>query len=146
MNGPLLRPATTEDLPALLDIEARCFGAGAWSAATLERAIADPAQDVALTQDGDAYAVVRVVDDTADLDRIAALPQVRRQGAARGLLAHLTEHAVRRGARRMLLEVAEDNAAAIALYASVGFTEIHRRRRYYAGGVDALVMERALAH
>lgn len=143
---PMIRPATSEDVTALLAIEVQCFGTGAWGASSLERAIEDPSQDVALTVSGDAYAVVRVVDDTADLDRIAALPGVRRCGVGRGLLEHLTDHAVRRGARRMLLEVAEDNAGAIALYGAAGFAEIHRRRRYYPGGIDALVMERSLAN
>ena len=40
----------------------------------------------------------------------------------------------------MLLEVAADNDAAQALYASAGFVEIARRPGYYPGGRDAVVM------
>lgn len=141
----MIRSASAEDVTRLLAIEVACFGAGAWGASVLERAIADSSQDVLLTTSGDAYGVVRVVDDTADLDRIAAVPGVRRRGVGRGLLTELTGHAVQRGARRMLLEVAENNAGAVALYLGLGFIEIHRRRRYYPGGIDAIVMERPLA-
>jgi len=141
---PIVRPATAEDVRALLAIEVECFGTGAWGASLLESALDDPAQDVVLTTSGDAYGVVRVVDDTADLDRIAAMPQVRRLGVGRGLLDHLLDHAATRGARRMLLEVAADNAGGLALYEAAGFQQIHRRVRYYPGGVDALVMERPI--
>jgi len=47
----------------------------------------------------------------------------------------------------MVLEVAVDNAAAIALYEAAGFTVKGRRRRYYRrtdGNVDAIIMRRAL--
>jgi len=41
------------------------------------------------------------------------------------------------------LEVRTDNAAAIALYRSVGFTEVGLRRRYYrVSGADAYTMRR----
>ena len=41
------------------------------------------------------------------------------------------------------LEVRTDNATAIALYRSVGFTEVGLRRRYYRiSGADAYTMRR----
>ncbi|MFA4893699.1 GNAT family N-acetyltransferase, partial [Brevundimonas sp.] len=40
--------------------------------------------------------------------------------------------AAARGARRLFLEVAEDNEAARALYGRAGFSEAGRRPRYYA--------------
>ena len=43
----------------------------------------------------------------------------------------------------MLLEVRTDNAAAIALYVSEGFTRLGVRRRYYQpSGADAYTMAR----
>ena len=41
--------------------------------------------------------------------------------------------AAARGAVRVFLEVADDNAAARALYARAGFVEAGRRPGYYAG-------------
>ncbi|MDP3371055.1 MAG: ribosomal-protein-alanine acetyltransferase, partial [Brevundimonas sp.] len=40
--------------------------------------------------------------------------------------------AATRGATRLFLEVAEDNMAALALYAGAGFVEAGRRPGYYA--------------
>ena len=60
------------------------------------------------------------------------------------LLAAAIGLAQESGAESMFLEVAEDNAAALALYAKAGFTEAGRRRGYYrrSGGtaVDARVL------
>ena len=39
------------------------------------------------------------------------------------------------------LEVAADNAAALALYAAAGFTPCGRRCRYYHDGTDALILQ-----
>jgi ribosomal-protein-alanine N-acetyltransferase len=52
------------------------------------------------------------------------------------------------GVGRLLLEVAEDNTSAIALYTECGFSTIGRRKKYYrrksGREVDALVIERGL--
>jgi ribosomal-protein-alanine N-acetyltransferase len=44
-------------------------------------------------------------------------------------------------ADRVLLEVREDNEAALGLYAQSGFVEIDRRPRYYRDGAAAVVMQ-----
>ena len=141
----MFRPATSDDVTAILAIEVECFGSGAYGAPTIAASIEDEHQDMLIDSSGHAYGVARAVGDTADLDRVAVLAAVRRSGVARGLLGDLMVRAAGRGATRMLLEVAEDNAAALALYAAAGFVPIHRRRRYYPGGIDAVVMQRALA-
>ena len=43
-----------------------------------------------------------------------------------------------------MLEVADDNPAAIELYRGAGFAAVARRASYY-GGADALVLEMTLA-
>ncbi len=60
------------------------------------------------------------------------------------MLAALRDIAGSRGCRRMLLEVAADNAGALEFYVAQGFADIHRRRGYYAGSVDGLVLEKPL--
>ena len=47
-------------------------------------------------------------------------------------------------ADRLLLEVRENNEAAIAFYTGHGFVEIDRRARYYRDGTTAVVMRRNL--
>lgn len=145
MRPASVRVATAADLTTLIGIEMACFGDDAWSATILTQCLDDPLQEVWLSSGGEAFGIVRVVGDTADLDRIATLGPARGRGLGRDVLQALTQRAIERGATRMLLEVAEDNTSARTLYATMGFGEIHRRYRYYSGGSDAVVMERALA-
>ncbi|WP_372885841.1 GNAT family N-acetyltransferase [Shimia sp.] len=94
------------------------------------------------------FALGRVIADEAELLTIATLPEARRQGIGRRMLAGFEADAATRGARSAFLEVAADNPAAIALYAAAGWQHAGRRRGYYARAtgpaVDALVMTRSL--
>jgi ribosomal-protein-alanine N-acetyltransferase len=88
--------------------------------------------------------LARAVMDEAEILTIGVLPAARRQGLGRDLLQAALRRAAETDARAMFLEVAEENTAARTLYASLGFAEVGRRKRYYANGDDALVMRVAL--
>lgn len=98
--------------------------------------------------DASAFALVRVALDEAELLTIATHPDHRRTGLARTLMEFWHIRATRIGARRAFLEVAADNAPALALYGACGYTMVGQRRGYYArpdgASVDAIVMTRAL--
>jgi ribosomal protein S18 acetylase RimI-like enzyme len=64
--------------------------------------------------------------DWVGLAGIETAPEARRRGLARLIIKTLLDWAAARGAAYTMLEVAEDNAAALALYASMGFTTHHR--------------------
>ena len=91
-----------------------------------------------------AFALLRVVADEAELLTIATRPEHQRQGLARALLASAHKDIADKGATYCFLEVAADNAAAIALYESLGYGVTGRRPRYYrrADGTetDAITM------
>ncbi len=80
----------------------------------------------------------------AELLTLAVLPGARRKGAGRRLLAGFLDMAESREAQDIFLEVAADNAAAIALYQAAGFRQSGLRRGYYhrpsGEAVDALVL------
>lgn len=133
----MTRRGTRADLAQVVAWEQQCFGADAWSRDLVTAAV--DANEVLLDEAG--FVVVRVVNDVADLDRIAVVPEQRRSGHGQVLLSAGVSAARDRGAERMLLEVAADNVAAIGLYVTAGFAEIHRRRNYYGAGRDAVVME-----
>lgn len=85
----------------------------------------------------------RAVADEAEILTICILPERRRTGLGRVLLAAATAEISKAGARRLLLEVAIDNDAAIALYGGSGFVRAGLRKAYYrrpAGAVDALIL------
>lgn len=98
-----------------------------------------------LTQNGKmaAFAITQVVLDEATLFNIAVDPDYQRQGLGRALLEHLIDELEKRGVATLWLEVRASNAAAIALYESLGFNEATIRRNYYPttdGREDAIIM------
>ena len=136
----MIRTALPTEVTAVTAIDLACFGRDAWTEALLRTAIEDERRTL-LIGDLEAYGLIAVAGDVADLERIAVMPSRRRQGVARRILDALCAAAGAQGASRMLLEVAADNDAATGFYDAYGFTTISRRAGYYRDGVDALVMQ-----
>lgn len=96
------------------------------------------------------YAGVARLGTTApfeyEVHTIGVDPAYQGAGIGRRLLAGLLEFASTPAmAGTTFLEVRTDNAAAIALYKSVGFAVVGVRRRYYrVSGADAYTMRRDL--
>ncbi len=89
------------------------------------------------------FILARAVAGEAEVLTLAVHPDARRQGAGLALVQAAAEVALATGAETLWLEVAEDNAAALALYAAAGFEEAGRRRGYYPradGRADALTL------
>lgn len=72
----------------------------------------------------------RIAPGTVHLAQVAVHPSRRRQGLARRMVEQACRLAASRGARLVTLLVGDSNAAARALYESMGFTE---RARFVAG-------------
>lgn len=101
---------------------------------------------VAEKQDkGIGFILCRVAAHEAEILTFAVLPQYRRAGTGRNLLHAALAEAQLRAARAAFLEVAVDNAAALALYREAGFKEVGRRAKYYVNGQDALVLRQDLS-
>lgn len=73
-----------------------------------------------------------------DIINIAVIKQYQKKGIASKLMDFIIKNYKH---EKMLLEVNEENDAAIKLYKKMRFIEIHRRRQYY-GIQDAIIMER----
>jgi len=131
----------TPDFGSLAAIHAEAFEAP-WDAAAL-RALVDRPGAV-LEAEADGFALLQVAGDEAEVLTLAVRPAARRSGLGRRLTLSAARRAADLGARRVFLEVAEDNAAARALYAGLGFQPTGRRPRYYARAdgarVDALLL------
>ncbi len=144
-----VRAAAETDLDAVVSSEQANLGADAWSAGLLAEGVAGrvPHASYLVAEVGGGtsgqvagHAVVSVVADVAELQRIAVDADHRRGGVASALLDACVGAARAGGANRLLLEVREDNAGALAFYAARGFTEVDRRPRYYRDGATAVVM------
>jgi ribosomal-protein-alanine N-acetyltransferase len=116
-----------------------------WSAAEFADLLAQP-HTTALSASG-GFALTRTVADESELLTLAVAPAQRRRGIAAELLERWIT-AAQAQADSAFLEVAADNAAALALYSKHGFVQNGRRKDYYARAgtkpVDALLMTRAL--
>ncbi|GAA0603643.1 ribosomal protein S18-alanine N-acetyltransferase [Kribbella sandramycini] len=139
---PAIRPAVAADLDAVSGLDAACFGAEAWSTVSWSSEFARADRVILVADEGDVvgYVVLLVPPvevDVVELLRIAVRPEERRTGIGRQLMAAALE---RCAGRTVLLEVAAGNESAIALYGGYGFEQISRRRGYYAGGEDAVIM------
>lgn len=82
---------------------------------------------------------------TSRLAGMAVVPEARRCGVGRALMAQLLDEARTRGERTMVLEVIEQNEPAVKLYEACGFTCV-RRLIGHAGrpAVDALAADAIL--
>ena len=80
-----------------------------------------------------------------EITKVACDPAARRRGHARRAVAAILAEARRRNAPRVALRVETANAAAAALYASLGFREDASRARahedYYGAGRNGAVFE-----
>lgn len=149
--------AEETDLPRLAQIHADGFAQG-WSdgeIAALSRSKGAAiwiAVDTARTdRDISGFVLLRQAADEAEIITIATARGQRRRGVGRALMEHAIRSLQHDRVRRLFLEVAEDNAAARALYGRLGFRRVGTRPAYYGGGTGpggsstaALVMEREL--
>lgn len=132
----------------LATLHGRCFVTPRpWGADEFVDFLADPLCFLLVEADA-GFLLGRVAAGEAELLTIAVAPEARRRGLGRKLLARFIYQARLRAAESAFLEVAEDNAAAKALYLAAGFGESGRRKGYYYAPdgtrSDALVMVRAL--
>jgi len=94
------------------------------------------------------FAMLRHLGDDVELITIAVDRKWRKKGVGLMLMRAMFEALLRSPAKRMLLEVADDNAAALKLYGKLGFLKVGERKGYYprADGTPAtaIVMARDL--
>ena len=69
-----------------------------------------------------------LVDDWLHVGRLAVHPAFRRRGLASALMGAVQTWGAEHGAHRTVLQVAEGNSGALALYAGLGYAPHHRYR------------------
>jgi len=150
-GGLHIEPGRPEDARDLARIHAQGFYRG-WPEGEFETFLQDPDTPVYVACDGRrrvaGFALVRVVADESELLTIAVDGRWRGKRVGEALLRAAFDDLRSTAARRMFLEVSEENTAAIRLYERQGFATISRRTGYYpkADGsrATALVMSRDL--
>lgn len=131
----------TDRVARLAALHAAAF-AGPWDAAAFHALLGQAGVFAVEAPDG--FILMRAVADEAEILTLAVCPRARRRGLGGWLVGEGAVEAAARGAVRLFLEVAADNAPARALYARAGFAEAGRRPGYYArpdgGRQDALLL------
>jgi ribosomal-protein-alanine N-acetyltransferase len=89
--------------------------------------------------------IARHAGDEAEILTLAVSPVCRRSGLGRALLTRAMDDLCASGAQQLFLEVDEANAAALALYRTMGATPVGHRPRYYDGEADAVIFSLALS-
>jgi len=147
MAAPAVRPATSDDIPAMARVHATSFDAhAAWSADALADLLATPGTFALVSGDTDitGFILMRAAAGEAEVLTLAVDPLARRKGQARALVLGAITAVLAADCASVFLEVAEDNAAARALYGALGFSPAGTRKAYYSrpGGqaVDGLVL------
>ena len=155
-RGPNGRPATMirdaepSDIPALVELEKRCFETDLVSARSFRHFLTRGNADLFLDEeDGKlrGYCLVLYHRNTslARLYSMAVDPRYRKQGVASALLTYAERRALNEGATRMRLEVNQKNKAAQKLYRQLGYDEFAVYLDYYEDHANALRMEKDLA-
>ncbi|CAN5216409.1 GNAT family N-acetyltransferase [soil metagenome] len=137
----LIDPGQGDVAATLADLHGHAFDRP-WNAEAFAVLLSQPGVFAIAEPDG--MILCRAVLDEAEILTLAVRPDARGRGLGRRLTLAASAFAAQMGVERLFLEVAEDNVAACALYAQVGFIAEGRRRAYYSRGsgsaVDALLL------
>lgn len=138
-------------LAQLAQIEFELFVHDAWSAAQINSLLAQPFNHIIyatdeLNQRLVGYCFYSHIFEDSEILRIGTCRDYQQQGIASQLLTAMAQMCQAMGAERVLLEVREDNHAAIAFYQKHGFEQIAVRKNYYDNHdttqTHALIMQR----
>jgi ribosomal protein S18 acetylase RimI-like enzyme len=145
----MIREASSDDIPALMQLESVSFETDRFSRRTFRHLLTRAHGATLVATDrrrvrGYATVLLRRGSQVAHLYSIAVAPGARRRGLARDLLAAAEHTARRHGACCLRLEVRVDNTAARTLYDRTGYRHLGVTPRYYADGMDAARLEKHL--
>jgi ribosomal-protein-alanine N-acetyltransferase len=133
--SPILQPAREADLSLVARLHADCFPDDSWNSSSLATVLAMPGADgrIGYGEDGAPCGLLldQCLGPEGEILTLGVAPAWRRRGIARILIEDLITRGRTGGTQRLLLEVAADNTAALALYTSFGFARQGIRRHYY---------------
>ena len=147
---PGIRLATAADADpiARMSREYIEYGLGwSWTPQRVQRAIRDPATNVAVVHEPDAllgFGIMSYGEQHAHLVLLGVVAARRQRGLGAALLAWLEKCALTAGLERIHLEARADNPGAVAFYEGQGYRPIGSVAGYYRGSVDAVRLEKRL--
>ena len=148
-------PVFASTLDQMAALHARCFPGENWDGQDFAGILAMRGASGHWVVDADdrqqrpvGFVFDLLASPAGEIITLGILPEVRRRGAARALLADLFERAAALAVEGITLEVAADNGPALALYESLDFTRVGLRAGYYrrpdASQMDAHLLRRQI--
>lgn len=137
-----IKELTKDSLQELVKLEQACFE-HPWTEAMFQGDLDNPLTVYYGAFFGKApvgYIGMWCVADEGQITNVAVHPDYRRQGLAQQLIGKLLAVAKEKQLACLTLEVREHNEKAICLYEKMGFLTVGRRKGYYEGKEDALLM------
>lgn len=124
-----------------------------WDTASFERLLENPGSTSFVARHGNpqqtlGFVVGVLAADDAEILTLGVSKPYQRNGVARRLIDALARAARNAEAKRLFLDVADDNIPALVLYSRLGFKEAGRRKAYYqrtdGPAIDALTLQLTL--
>jgi [ribosomal protein S18]-alanine N-acetyltransferase len=144
--------AGVDHAEAVADCHAGLF-AEPWNKSAFEGLLSHPGSTALIARTGNpqqtiGFIVGQLAADEAEILTFGVTAAWQRKGVGRKLIEGLMRAAKRAEAKRLFLEVADDNIPAAVLYSRMGFKEVGRRKGYYTRttgpAADALVLSLSL--
>jgi ribosomal-protein-alanine N-acetyltransferase len=145
VGGIVIRKATVEDLPALLELERTCFRRGRYSKEQVDFFLKGENEETFLYLDGDGAVGSVMLSSRGPKGKVVSIgvhPDWRKKGVARDLMKVAEEWFVDSGAAEVDLEVGISNREALNLYATLGYEVVKVLKDYYHGKEDAYLMRK----
>jgi len=134
--------ATEDDIPRISEIEQES-NTPPWTHGSLLNELynEDSFFIIAVIENIVGYAILRQVDASGEILKIAVDKSFRRKGIGDSLLKSCLEHAQNNLYESVFLEVRKSNTPAIKLYEKHGFRSVRIRKNYYTHPTeDAVIM------
>lgn len=140
------RPMEAQDIPGASAIEASV--PDGWSERGVADALSSPARRCFIAHDARGaagFCACTLAGGEANIDAVSVRADARRRGVGKALVRFALDALKAQGAAEAFLEVRSENAPAIRLYATLGFSPVGVRRGFYKEPPDdAVVMKKEL--
>jgi ribosomal-protein-alanine N-acetyltransferase len=136
-----IRPATLNDVPAILAIERQSPSAAHWTPEQYNQLL--DSGTVLVSEEAGClrgFICAKAVAGEWEIENVVVAAEFLRCGVADELLRQLIERAQNKAASAIMLEVRESNRPARRLYENCGFCQVGRRRTYYTDPAEDAIL------
>jgi ribosomal-protein-alanine N-acetyltransferase len=142
----MIREASIKDIEKISEIEKEWEDYPLWGVNGFEKEFEKKYSKTFVYEDNGVWGFVNIWDlgEEIEINTIAVDKNKVKRGIGSALLDYIIDYSYKRKAKRILLEVNEENLKAIKLYQKKGFVIYNKRKKYYDLKYDALLMKKEL--